>query len=150
MEIYTLNRLQAGHLLPHYNAIFISITCPGDEMPKLVDGWKAVLHLQIDDVSDDHGGQYALFNEDHARQIVEFVFGHLPETLFINCDAGLSRSAGVAVALTEIILERYIGKDRGFMLYNKHVARVIRNYWYMLNSSNRKWMLDKLEERHVS
>jgi len=149
LNIYTLNRLQAGQLLPHYNAIFISITCPGDEA-QLVDGWKAVLRLKIDDVSDDHGGQYALFNEDHARQIIEFVFGHLPDTLFINCDAGLSRSAGVAVALTEIIQSRYIGKEHRYVLYNKHVAKVIRNYWYMIHPSNRKWMLDKLEARHGS
>lgn len=45
-----------------------------------------------------------LFSEEQARHILGFVKAHYDdiETIIINCDAGISRSAGVALALHRI------------------------------------------------
>jgi predicted protein tyrosine phosphatase len=55
-----------------------------------------------------------LFNEDQAREIVEFVEQH-PGKIIVNCEAGVSRSPGVVLALrrhfggnTEEIFQRAI------------------------------------------
>lgn len=144
MNFTFCSRLEIERVIPGGKSALICITCPNDEGPRLSKNWPAVLRVYVDDISQDLGRQYVLFDEDHARQIIEFVFGIKPKHLYVNCDAGLSRSAAVVVALYEIILGEYIGNRSECALYNKHIAKVIRNYWYMLHPSNRKWLLKSI------
>jgi len=60
------------------------------------------LALKIKDTDDQQA--YGAISEEQARQIVAFVKKHESPDLIvvINCTAGVSRSAGVAAALTKL------------------------------------------------
>jgi predicted protein tyrosine phosphatase len=84
--------------------------------------YKSIHHFDASEVPGDK-----IFNMDHARNILEFVFKHLQETEVIvcQCDLGLSRSAGTAAALSRILN----GDDEEFWdpsyIPNKLVYRTI-------------------------
>lgn len=147
MKIQILSRQQAEQVLPFKGAALISITCPGDSMPKIVPGWEHVLHIEVDDIKEDLGKKYTLFNKDHAGKIITFVFGVRPTFLFINCDAGISRSAGVAVALREIMNNEYIGGQHRYALHNRHITSIILEHWFSLSPKFRRQMKEWLKER---
>jgi predicted protein tyrosine phosphatase len=144
MNLTFCSRLEIKRIIPGINHALISITCPNDRVSGLGKSWPAVLRVYVDDISSDLGKDYALFDEDHARQIIEFVFGTRPKHLYVNCDAGLSRSAGVVVALYEIIYGEYIGNRSQCALHNKHVTHTILKYWHGLNQNNRDWLLKSI------
>lgn len=91
----------------------------------------AVLHLQFHDLNDaalahvEVRDQYEAqcFNRDHARQVLQLV-KEFPkaERLIVHCDAGLSRSPGVAAAVSKILT----GDDSQFFKRYSPNSRVHR------------------------
>ena len=70
----------------------------------------SILRLWFDDVDEKSTNS---MNADHARAIADFVdrFSDIDDlTVIVHCDAGVSRSAGVAAALSEY----YNGDDSYF------------------------------------
>ncbi len=69
-----------------------------------------VLRLEFDDVDDPREG--AAMTDDQARQVLEFAARHLAAGIAIvcQCEAGVSRSAGIAAALSRI----HFGHDGEF------------------------------------
>lgn len=65
------------------------------------------------------------FEEEHAIQIDDFVRIHMDKLIVVNCEAGISRSAGVVLALREFYLE---DADEVYRkaIPNIHVATVLR------------------------
>jgi predicted protein tyrosine phosphatase len=108
---------------PHWSVISISGLNPA----VLKDGWHSVLRLEFDDI--DVGEEpHILFNESHAERVIDFVTAvqesHEVEGILVHCQAGVSRSAAVA----KWIAERYgMPFPAKYMLYNKHVYRVLRS-----------------------
>ena len=123
--------------------IIISIRCPfGPESskPRPVTNvaTQAVLYLQADDL--DHapmagsatwgmlGGKFQLFSRFDAEAILSVIRATNPEVVVVHCQAGQSRSAGVAAALSKF----YNDNDTRFfhMPYtpNMHVYRTMLNY----------------------
>jgi predicted protein tyrosine phosphatase len=150
MKITILSRLQVEQILPFKGAALISITCPNSDFPQIIPGWEAVLQLQFDDIKDPelaiHG--YKLFSKEQATQVLDFVFTNKPHYLFINCDAGISRSAGVAVAIHEIVNGGYIGNQHRYSLHNRYVTSTILNRWHDIHQADRCIMLHKLRREH--
>ena len=74
----------------------------------LLDDPNRVAHvrLKVDDIERDVKG-LILFNEKHARQIVEALRDNIDriELIVCQCNAGISRSAGTAAAL-----DRYLNQ----------------------------------------
>jgi predicted protein tyrosine phosphatase len=76
-----------------------------------------------------------LFTENDADQILDFVESHPEaELIIVHCDGGVSRSAGIAAALSKILT----GSD--FNIFNSkryqpnmHVYRTILNRWHSRN-----------------
>jgi len=66
--------------------------------------------------------------DKHAEQILEFAVEHIDKDIFINCDAGLSRSPGVLVALEQIFNGRDLSYEHRF--HNKFVKNKIRDVWF--------------------
>lgn len=100
---------------PHNeSSIIVSINTPwaaydsapfGNEENKVI----SILRLWFDDVDEKITN---CMNEDHAKAIKDFVdrYADYDVTVIVHCDAGVSRSAGVAAALSEY----YNGDDSYF------------------------------------
>lgn len=99
---------------------------------KLQHGWHSVLRLQFDDIDVAEpefqpAEPYVIFNEDHAKQVIEFVTAAKEsgqvEGIMVHCHAGISRSAAVA----KWIAEKYgLPFSESYSLYNRHIYRVLR------------------------
>ncbi len=103
-----------------------------ENTPAKIKGTKNVLYLFFDDNDTD-------FNVNHVEQILDFVSRWELKRLFIHCDAGMSRSAGVAFALMAIFpnaltLVRPDGSsftegEWAQFKPNVHVKSVILSHW---------------------
>ena len=126
---------------PH---LIISIRNPTSKVPDLAknDNTKGALFLEFDDL--DHLprvgsatwnalGKPILFNSSMAKKIIEGIKDTGVHTVIVHCEAGVSRSAGVAAALAKY----HNGDDSEFFagggsMYshnpyypNRHVYRVM-------------------------
>ena len=112
MEVCVMNRTDAIRYSYHpqdEQAVVISISTPFDRhsekiYPSPYNKIVAVLPLLFDDVD---GGKDCMTAED-AQKIAAFVKRHEGKKIIVHCDAGVSRSAGIAAA----ILKHYTGDDR--------------------------------------
>lgn len=115
MRFAVLSRHRAQRWVHDDKFIHISIRDPESKMCSLMDCSSRVgdLHLEFDDIEkqdyDKLGSQneYVLFDERYARAILNFVNESLIcypdlDLIVVNCEAGISRSAGVAAALCRI------------------------------------------------
>lgn len=129
------DRNQVAILEPRDNSVLIVITSTHNEFPKLHDGWTDVLRLQFDDVENnnedigENRDTKAMTSFD-AKRILEFVIKYIDCDFFVSCDAGISRSAGVVVALEQIFNGRDVSKEYAMMHYNKGVKNIIRDTWF--------------------
>jgi len=106
------------------NWALISITDSGAENEKINFGRNHTLLLSFDDI-DYEDGEYLLFDEIHARSILELVeqcSNENVEGIHVHCRKGLNRSAAIA---------KWIGQKYGLSFsvdyeYNKHVYSVLR------------------------
>jgi predicted protein tyrosine phosphatase len=102
--VIVLSERAAQFYEPTLREACISITGPTRPVPLLSDRFHAVLRIAFSDVTEqtDLPG-YLLFNEHHAETILRFARGcHDLDRVVIHCQAGLSRSPGVAMALCEL------------------------------------------------
>ncbi len=93
--------------------IIISITENSEEFAKIPrrKNCKGILQLKFSDVEEDIGQdiidkyKLTLFNENFARQILNFTFENKDDVNMIvcQCDAGISRSSATAKALDKIL-----------------------------------------------
>lgn len=83
--------------------VIISISTPGDNKNefKRNDSLRDVLYISFDDIEDAREGG-TMMSRENARDIVNFIVRWhvlgIPE-IWVHCDAGISRSAGVAAAI---------------------------------------------------
>jgi predicted protein tyrosine phosphatase len=111
MKIYVLSRqfLQHYRTDPKYKSMksyLISITEPGSKpVVHPLHVFDHVLSLSFHDVCVDHPGTpYRTIQPSDVHQIVTFV-DSLPDdcVLIVQCEAGISRSAGVAGAIAKYV-----------------------------------------------
>lgn len=84
-----------------------------DEMKNVLKDFPNVLFLEFDDVTraehqrieDKNHGTLVFFNEDFAKQIIDFInkTHEYNKELIIHCTAGVSRSAAVGIFANEYI-----------------------------------------------
>lgn len=89
--------------------IIISIRSTGDTPPKKLflhsnPQIKSFITLAFDDVTTYHANYYPI-TEQQAVKIAKFVMRHKDsvEQIIVHCDAGISRSAGVAAAIAKYL-----------------------------------------------
>jgi len=119
VKINIYSRRQVQRLLPSSKSILISIASPGRDHPKVPGGWRT-LQLKFHDLDEVRIKGDVIINEWHAVNILKYLDTTQPEEIVINCEAGISRSAGVAVALEEILN----GNNKAFKKYPNHNRRV--------------------------
>ena len=136
MKIKVLSRQAFEEFKSDESFIVISITDPNSEKVKIKNKPIDILSLQFFDLDKDIGqfpySQF-IFTINQAQQILNFVkkYKNKVNLIIVHCEAGISRSAGVAGALSLI----YNGTDEYYFekyLPNMFVYRKILNM-YMKN-----------------
>jgi predicted protein tyrosine phosphatase len=107
--------------VPRPDSILISITSQQGEFPHLNSKWKDVLYLKFDDDEKD-------MIEEDAKKILDFVIKNIGCDVFVNCEAGLSRSPAVVVALEQIFNARDLTDF--YKHHNKFVKNKIKDVWF--------------------
>lgn len=127
--IYVKNRKQIKNgFIPDGKSVLISITTPDQIHPVPSDHYNSVLKLKFDDTDTDKS--LRIFNDADALYILNFVNYHVQndiDNIVINCDAGMSRSAGIGAALSYLMYGTDTPVTSIKPLYNKKVYRVIIN-----------------------
>lgn len=153
-KIFVTNKLFASELIKNLklNFIFITITTPPDKYDVLKkpdnEYCKGYIDCYFDDVDIKYNDDITLFDKDIAHNIVSKLSEYLNDNIkiiLINCDAGISRSAAVGMALNDIM---YTSKDNlhtntagDFSLYNRFVYKTLIDEYYNMvrdasNSNN--------------
>ena len=103
----------------------ISIVTPGDDEARLRPDAMDVLRLAFDDIDTATKTTDLPFSREQASQVLDFALQHTQsEFMLVHCGAGLSRSAGVALALADLF--GWPGApSTNLPLYNRHVHRTI-------------------------
>jgi predicted protein tyrosine phosphatase len=102
-ELVVLSREDAERYEPRGKEICISISDPDAPPARVSSRFAAVLRLNFDDVTERGEPSDVLFAEDHAREIQEFVDSWpTAKRVMVHCNAGVSRSPGVALGLCDI------------------------------------------------
>lgn len=87
----------------------VSIRTPGVEMeyPEVRNSVKYLLPLSFADVADPDSAAHGITEED-AQKIAQFVREHWGkvDSFIVHCDAGVSRSAGVAAGILKVMTGR--------------------------------------------
>ncbi len=109
VNFLVLNRYEVETVMPEVPYLVLSVTDP--ERPEAIlaasPHQRAVLRLRFHDKGKGRPpvvGKVVMTPED-ARAIISFVYAHLAEVELIvcQCEAGISRSAALAAALSRIL-----------------------------------------------
>ena len=102
-EFVVLSREEAEAYEPSGKEICISISDPDASPARVSRHFAAVLRLNFDDVTEPGEPSDVLFCEDHAREIRQFLDSWPDaERVVVHCNAGMSRSPGVALGLCDL------------------------------------------------
>lgn len=101
-EFIVLSREEAEEYKPRGNEICISISDPDAPPAGVSSAFAAVLRLNFNDLIERENESDVLFAEQHAREIRDFV-ASWPNArrVVVHCNAGVSRSPGVALGLCD-------------------------------------------------
>ena len=102
-EFIVLSREEAEAYEPRGMEICISISDPDAPPADVSSRFAAVLRLNFDDVTERGEPSDILFAEDHALEIRRFLASWPgAERVMVHCNAGVSRSPGVALGLCDL------------------------------------------------
>jgi len=129
--IGAFDRSQISDLVPREGrSVLITITSPNNDFAELHKNWSDVLRLKFDDATNGDGKGKVLISEEQAFLILNFCIRNLDKDFFVNCDAGISRSTAVVVALELIFNSRDISNEYRYQYHNKYVKNVIKDAWF--------------------
>lgn len=124
--------IEAG-FFPGGNAVLISISDTGSQPPICNEQYIAQSAYSFDDADVQANPSVRLISTADAMNILNFVDGYMLNDLdyvVVNCEAGMSRSAGCAAALSKI----HNGDDNCIIkikpMYNRKVYSEILNYHF--------------------
>lgn len=125
MKFWVLNRNEIKNYKTNLKHIVISIADSTSKYPTLPNNkYRMGLYYLIFDDIDRRIGNYILFNELHASSILRFVncYKNTIDLIICQCEAGISRSAGVAGALSKIL-----NRDDNYFFKHYHPNKHIYN-----------------------
>jgi predicted protein tyrosine phosphatase len=125
-EFVVLSREEAELYEPQGKEICISISDPDASPARVSSRFAAVLRLNFNDVIERGEPSDILFAEDHAREIRKFLDAWpKAERVMVHCNAGVSRSPGVALGLCDIRGWATAALERSHPGWNRLVRSVI-------------------------
>lgn len=119
-------------------SVVISIGDPGESLPDFACDMIDVLRIEVDDVDQDLGPEYRMFDWLHAKKILDFEERYKDHDIIVHCHAGISRSAAVALFLSKArkrlldVAKPCSGDHRH---YNRWIWRQLEITWYDINRS---------------
>ncbi len=126
MLIQVLSEREIKEFQTDKKHIIISICSPGTDRVEIFSDNppEGILYLKFPDIDKEvknYPYNYLIFNRYNARDILKFVNYHKDkiELIVCQCEAGISRSAGVAGALGKILN----GKD--FYIFNNYLPNML-------------------------
>ena len=127
MRFKFTSRDKVSDLIGDRTCALISITITTGIHPELIGSWGAIYKIKFDDVDPSNyrvgGTDFKLFSTEQANAILDFVTAIEAQVVVINCDAGMSRSVGVMVALEQIFNKNVVAGQ--YPLHNRHVATTL-------------------------
>jgi predicted protein tyrosine phosphatase len=129
LAFHVLSRADAECYQPRGVEACISIGDPGAAPAQLSHAFVAVLRLAFNDIVSDPGPGDVLFAPEHAREIIRFV-DQCPrvDRFVVHCGAGVSRSPGVALGVSDAFGWPVLALERAFPGWNQRVRSVIADY----------------------
>jgi predicted protein tyrosine phosphatase len=135
MNIYTLSRANVENITDHYpnkiggDSILISIGNPGQstgDVDESLFGDVLYLHFHDADPNAEDGttAGMKLLDNGQARSAIKFAEDHDSNTLFVQCQAGQSRSCGMAYALHQHFNDGDL--KSGWENYNRFVTEKVK------------------------
>jgi len=126
IEILVLSREAAEQYAPPGAEVCISISDPRAASAHLSLAFVAVLRLAFNDIVANPAAEDVLFAPEHARDVLRFVeqWQHV-DRILIHCNAGVSRSPGVALGLCDAFGWPVAELEGAFPSWNRLVRSVI-------------------------
>ena len=125
-QLLILSRKKAEASVPSGREACISITDAGDApLPVLSSAFVAVLRVAFSDIDEaSTDPSEVLFNERHARQVMDFARQWTPvDRLVVHCMAGQAESPGIALGLSELFSWEAGDLEERCPLWNPWVRR---------------------------
>ena len=124
-EVLILSEERASLYEPSGREVCISITRPDGPVPALSNRFLATLRVAFSDIAKPSPFKWdLLFNDQHARQILDFVREwEGVQRIVIHCMAGQSRSAGVAMGLCDLFDWDLADLEQRYPLWNTWVRQ---------------------------
>jgi len=107
------------------NTVLITISDP-DNIPvskEIQNAFKDSLSLQFWDV-EEAIGKYNPISDAQAKEIKDFILKNKENNFIINCEAGMSRSAGIGLAVECLIT--YKGNSYDMAMYGSDITTMAR------------------------
>ena len=125
-ELVVLSREEAERYEPLGVEVCISIADPEAVPARLSPRFAAVLRLQFNDVTEAGTPTDVLFGAEHARAITEFLeLWPGAGRVVVHCQAGASRSPGVALGLCDLRGWPTAGLEGAHPAWNRRVRAVL-------------------------
>jgi predicted protein tyrosine phosphatase len=125
-EFIVLSREEAEHYEPRGREICISISDPDAPAARISSRFAAVLRLSFDDLTERGEPSDVLFADEHARKIGRFLDAWpRAERVMVHCNAGVSRSPGVALGLCDVRGWATAALERSHPGWNRLVRKTI-------------------------
>ena len=125
-EFVVLSREEAERYEPRGKEICISIADPAAPPARISERFAAVLRLNFNDVIERGEPSDILFCEEDARAIRRFVGSwRSAERVMVHCNAGVSRSPGVALGLCDLHGWATAALERSHPGWNRLVRSVL-------------------------
>ena len=126
-------RAVAQRLVPDAQGVIISIHDAGQTPAALHSDWSDVLRLSFHDIDVAEDG-FDLFDASMAQTVMDFATKHADKPcITVHCNMGVSRSAAVALFLSEWQGRDLYQETRRCReipnSYNRTVHRVLMNTW---------------------
>lgn len=125
-EFVVLSREEAERYEPRGKEICISIADPEAQPARISERFAAVLRLNFNDVIERGEQSDILFCEEDARAITRFMRSwRSAERVMVHCNAGVSRSPGVALGLCDLHGWATAALERSHPGWNRLVRSVL-------------------------
>jgi len=107
--------------------VFISISDPSKHFIETNNYFKDELKLKFWDIEEEIGN-YAPIHLTQAKEIYDFIIKNKGNRFLINCEAGVSRSAGIGLAIEYIFRDKYL-----YQKWEHFPSKVLQHWRYCPN-----------------